>query len=255
MIPAPGRATPSLPQRYSDSRRSSTLARGLILRGKSVSKETHFRDGDFAGDFPSAVAWHLGALSSLLRFAFAGAALVLAPSLPAIAQVMEVGPTGVALISGPSVITTEGVQPIVPPRPAARLPVAPPAAQPVLQAAGAMSGLSPRLLEAVAFVESRFRQDSVSPKGAMGMMQLMPTTASDLGVDPSDPAQNAQGGATYLRQMLAMFDNNLELALAAYNAGPSAVIRHGGVPPYAETRAYVAAVMDYLASTSVPEIK
>lgn len=179
----------------------------------------------------------------------------MASSLPAIAQVMEVGPTGVALISGPSVITTEGVQPIVPPRPVARIPVAPPAAQPVLQAAGAQSGLSPRLLEAVAFVESRFRQDAVSPKGALGMMQLMPTTASDLGVDPSDPAQNAQGGATYLRQMLAMFDNNLELALAAYNAGPSAVIRHGGVPPYAETRAYVAAVMDYLASTSVPEIK
>jgi soluble lytic murein transglycosylase-like protein len=227
----------------------------LILRGKSVSNQDDFHDGDFGNDFPSALAWRLGAHSGLLRFAFAGATLVMASSLPAMAQVMEVGPTGVALISGPSVITTEGVQPIVPPRPVARIPVAPPAAQPVLQAAGAMSGLSPRLLEAVAFVESRFRQDAVSPKGALGMMQLMPTTASDLGVDPSDPAQNAQGGATYLRQMLAMFDNNLELALAAYNAGPSAVIRHGGVPPYAETRAYVAAVMEYLASTSVPEIK
>jgi soluble lytic murein transglycosylase-like protein len=89
----------------------------------------------------------------------------------------------------------------------------------------------------------------------MGMMQLMPGTARELGVDPSDPAQNAQGGATYLRQMLAMFDNDLELALAAYNAGPSAVVRHGGVPPFAETRAYVAAVLDYLAITSVPEIK
>ena len=179
---------------------------------------------------------------------------MLASALPAIAQVMEVGPSGVALISGPSVITAEGAQPIVSPRPVIQTSLAPPGARPHLQAAGELSGLSPRLLEAVAYVESRFREDAVSPKGALGMMQLMPTTASDLGVDPSDPAQNAQGGATYLRQMLAMFDNNLELALAAYNAGPSAVIRHGGVPPYAETRAYVAAVMEYLASTSVPEI-
>ena len=87
------------------------------------------------------------------------------------------------------------------------------------------------------------------------MMQLMPGTARELGVDPSDPAQNAQGGATYLRQMLAMFDDDLELALAAYNAGPSAVVRHRGIPPFAETRAYVAAVLEYLAITSVPEIK
>ncbi|OYX48808.1 MAG: hypothetical protein B7Y90_09170 [Alphaproteobacteria bacterium 32-64-14] len=255
MIPAPGRATPGLPPRHSDGLRSSTLARRLILRGKSVSKQTDFYDGDCDDDFPGAWAWRVGALSGLLRFGFAGATLATVCSLPAIAQVMEVGPTGVALISGPSVITTDGVQPIVPPRPVTRTPAVPPAVQPVLQAAGVMSGLSPRLLEAVAFVESRFREDAVSPKGALGMMQLMPTTASDLGVDPSDPAQNAQGGATYLRQMLAMFDDNLELALAAYNAGPSAVIRHGGVPPYAETRAYVAAVMEYLASTSAPEIK
>lgn len=86
-------------------------------------------------------------------------------------------------------------------------------------------------------------------------MQLMPATARELGVDPADPVQNAHGGAMYLREMLAVFDADLELALAAYNAGPSAVIRHGGVPPYAETRAYVAAVMDYLASTSIPEIR
>ena len=87
------------------------------------------------------------------------------------------------------------------------------------------------------------------------MMQLMPATADGLGVDPHDPAQNARGGAAYLRQMLAMFDNNVELAVAAYNAGPNAVLRHKGIPPYAETRTYVAAVMDYLARTSVPETK
>jgi soluble lytic murein transglycosylase-like protein len=153
------------------------------------------------------------------------------------------------------VITREGAQPIVSARPVTKRRPASLVAEPVLRAAGELSRLSPSLLEAVAYVESRFRQDAVSAKGAMGMMQLMPGTARELGVDPSDPAQNAQGGATYLRQMLAMFDNDLELALAAYNAGPSAVVRHGGVPPFAETRAYVAAVLDYLAITSVPEIK
>jgi len=184
-----------------------------------------------------------------------GVTLVPTFALPARAQVIEIGPKGASVISVPSVTTVEGLQPILPTRPVTNRPRAPRAAQPILETAGQLSGLSPRLLEAVAYVESRFREDAVSAKGALGMMQLMPATASGLGVDPSDPAQNAQGGATYLRQMLATFDNDLELALAAYNAGPSAVIRHGGVPPYAETRAYVAAVMEYLASTSVPEIK
>lgn len=255
MVPVPGRAPPGLPQPDQDGFRSSKLARLLILRGKSVLNQNDFPGRDCDSDLPGAWAWRRCASRRLLRFGFAGAALLLASALPAMAQVMEVGPSGVALISGPSVITAEGAQPIVSPRPVIQTTLAPPAARPHLQAAGELSGLSPQLLEAVAYVESRFRVDAVSPKGALGMMQLMPTTASDLGVDPSDPAQNAQGGATYLRQMLAMFDNNLELALAAYNAGPSAVIRHGGVPPYAETRAYVAAVMEYLASTSVSEIK
>jgi soluble lytic murein transglycosylase-like protein len=83
-------------------------------------------------------------------------------------------------------------------------------------------------------------------------MQLMPATAAELGVDPKNPEANARGGADYLRRMLVMFDNNVEFAVAAYNAGPTAVTRYGGVPPYPETRAYVAAVMDYLAH-SVPE--
>lgn len=254
MVPAPGRAHPGLPPRDQDSFRSSILARLLILPGKSLLQQNRSPDCDCDDGLPRAWAWRACAPRRLLRFGLAGAALLSASALPAIAQVMEVGPSGVALISGPSVITAEGVQPIVSPRPVMPSLLAPPAARPHLESAGQLSGLSPQLLEAVAFVESRFREDAVSPKGALGMMQLMPATASDLGVDPSDPAQNARGGATYLRQMLAMFDNNLELALAAYNAGPAAVIRHGGVPPYAETRAYVAAVMEYLASTSVPEI-
>ncbi|MDP3494676.1 MAG: lytic transglycosylase domain-containing protein [Hyphomonadaceae bacterium] len=190
-----------------------------------------------------------------LRFALVVATIVLGCALPAAAQVMEIGPAGVTSISGPAVITVDGAKAIIPDRPLAKAIGAPASAQPLLDRAGEASELSPRLLEAIAYVESRFRHSAVSPKGAIGMMQLMPATAGDLGVDPRDPAQNARGGAAYLRQMLAMFDNNVELAVAAYNAGPTAVRKHKGVPPYAETRAYVASVMDYLARTSVPETK
>jgi soluble lytic murein transglycosylase-like protein len=193
----------------------------------------------------------------LLRFALARLAgpilLAVGCAIPAWAQVIEVGPSGISSISGPAIITADGVRSIVPERPTKV--GAPASAQPLLEQAGQTSDLSPRLLEAIAYVESRFRQSAVSPKGAVGMMQLMPGTASELGVDPSDPAQNAHGGAAYLRKMLVMFDNDVELAVAAYNAGPEAVKKYDGVPPYAETRKYVAAVMDYLARTSVPETR
>lgn len=194
-------------------------------------------------------------MSLALRRALVTAALASASALPAAAQVLEIGPAGVTAINGPNIITADGVQSITPVRPVGKAAGAPASTQPLLDQAGAASDLSPRLLEAIAYVESRFRHNVVSPKGAIGMMQLMPGTAGDLGVDPRDPAQNARGGAAYLRQMLAMFDNNVELAVAAYNAGPNAVRKHNGVPPYSETRAYVAAVMDYLARTSVPETK
>ena len=196
-----------------------------------------------------------GRTSSALRRALVSATLALACAVPAAAQVLEIGPAGVTSINGPNIITADGVQSIAPVRPVGKATTAPAATQPLLDQAGAASDLSPRLLEAIAYVESRFRHNVVSPKGAIGMMQLMPGTAGDLGVDPRDTAQNAHGGAAYLRQMLAMFDNNVELAVAAYNAGPNAVRKHNGVPPYTETRAYVAAVMDYLARTSVPETK
>ncbi|MFC3689499.1 transglycosylase SLT domain-containing protein [Aquipuribacter hungaricus] len=98
------------------------------------------------------------------------------------------------------------------------------------------------LLAAVAQKESGMRADAVSPAGARGLMQLMPGTAKELGVDPMVPAQAVDGAARYLRQQLDAF-GSVDLALAAYNAGPGAVRRHGGIPPYAETQNYVTAVM------------
>jgi soluble lytic murein transglycosylase-like protein len=106
-------------------------------------------------------------------------------------------------------------------------------------------GLEPKLLLAVIATESGFRAGAVSPKGAKGLMQLMPATAVRFGVrDPFDPEQNVRGGARYLNQLLRLFGNDLRLALAAYNAGEDAVMRYGrAVPPYPETQQYVTRVL------------
>jgi len=98
--------------------------------------------------------------------------------------------------------------------------------------------LEPELLGALIWQESRFCTDAVSPKGALGLGQLMPGTALELNVDPLDPAENLSGAARYLRRQHDSF-GDWDLALAAYNAGPGAVRRYGGVPPYPETQAYV----------------
>ena len=120
---------------------------------------------------------------------------------------------------------------------------APPQVEAWIREAAGRLALDPDLIRAVIQVESDFDPRATSHKGAMGLMQLMPATAATLAVsDPYDPRQNIRGGAAYLERQLRRFGRT-DLALAAYNAGPEAVARYGGIPPYAETRAYVEKVL------------
>ena len=116
-----------------------------------------------------------------------------------------------------------------------------------IDAAAGKYNVDPALLRGLIRQESNFNANATSPAGARGLTQLMPGTAAALGVDPSVPAQAIEGGAKYLRQQLDRFGNDPAKALAAYNAGPGAVQRYGGVPPYAETQNYVRKVMGYAA--------
>jgi soluble lytic murein transglycosylase-like protein len=137
-----------------------------------------------------------------------------------------------------------------PPPPEVRISAvtAPPSATPheLLADAATIHGLRPEFVRSVAAVESAYRTAAISPKGAIGLMQLMPGTAKELGVDPHNPAENAEGGARYLKELLLRYSGKrdpVRLALAAYNAGPGAVDRYGNIPPYRETQAYVEKVL------------
>lgn len=118
-----------------------------------------------------------------------------------------------------------------------------PTLEDIVMRAAIEQGLEPNFVRSVARMESGLQQQAISPKGAVGVMQLMPGTAAGLGVDPKMADQNALGGAKFLRELLLRYGGNSVLALAAYNAGPGAVAKFGGVPPYLETRRYIVKVL------------
>jgi soluble lytic murein transglycosylase-like protein len=124
-------------------------------------------------------------------------------------------------------------------------PIPPPEIEQLVDRNAATWQVDPALIKAVIANESGFDANATSRAGAMGLMQLMPETAAELGVaDAYDPVQNVAGGTRYLKALLQRFNGDLHLAIAAYNAGPQAVEKYGGIPPYAETQNYVAAVLD-----------
>lgn len=198
----------------------------------SIGGEGMFRGASFA--------WISGAALALSLIAFG----------PAMAQVLEIGDDGaVTTYAGPAVYTAQGAAPILPPEPTMAQTAPPEEVVRLIRESSARHAVPAEVVEAVAWQESRFNNAAVSSKGARGVMQLLPKTASDLGVDPGDLRGNIDGGAAYLAQQLRRYDGDLRLALAAYNAGPGAVDRHRGVPPYAETQSYVRAILARLSAT------
>ncbi len=187
-------------------------------------------------------------------------------TVPANADVMEIGDDGARWISGALVFasaptddsqesTTELSADFAVPDRAVADPGRHDDAVPAIYAAkvaelSARFDLSPALIEALVWQESRWQAHARSPVGAQGLAQLMPGTARYLGVDPSDPFANLEGGARYLREQIDRFDGNLENALAAYNAGPGRVLAANGIPRIRETQTYVAAIMGRLSNHS-----
>ena len=190
----------------------------------------------------------MGRVGTLARSLGAAAVVFLGSAAVGRAQVLEIGDDGaVVTYSGPAVFSSDGVRSLAPSTaPAAATPEA--VAQAIQESAIRHAVPTP-VVEAVAWQESRFNQAAVSPKGALGVMQLMPATARSLGVDAADLRSNVDGGVAYLAEQIRRF-GDLRLALAAYNAGPEAVARFGGVPPYLETRTYVQAIIARLSAAA-----
>lgn len=177
-------------------------------------------------------------MSPMKFFLLAGVAAASTP-IAAHAQVIEIDSAGAAqTYDGPTMFTASDSVPITREDTLTRTedPIT------LIEQAARVHRLDPTLLKAVAWQESRGRMSAISNKGARGVMQLMPATALELGVDASSMSGNIRGGALYLRRQIDRF-GSVPLALAAYNAGPGAVLRYGGIPPYRETRDYVARIM------------
>lgn len=173
--------------------------------------------------------------------AFIAALASASASASAAAQVLEVAPDGAVTMHGQAAVRTRAA-----PRRCGSHALAP-----AFEAAARRYDLSVDLLVNVAQVESNCDTNAVSSAGAIGVMQLMPATARELGVDPRNPEQNILGGAAYLRAQLDRFDGRIDLALAAYNAGPAAVARRQAPPPYPETRRYLERNFELLADRSL----
>ena len=183
-----------------------------------------------------------------LNFVIVGAAtaVTLGSAPAALAQVLSIGDDGaVTTYSSPQVFTSDGARPIAPPVTAST--ATPAEVSAAIQESSLRHAVPVPVVEAVAWQESRYNQAAISPKGARGVMQLMPATASILGVDAADLKSNIDGGVAYLAQQMRRY-GDLRLALAAYNAGPGAVDRYGDVPPYAETQTYVRSILARVAA-------
>lgn len=194
---------------------------------------------------------------SMRIVAACGAMLVAALPGAALADVMQIGTTGAEWVAGGPPISpvTETPGQVEEAPLEVDAPLHPRSITEALDAAGpirwrdrvavlaAKYDISPALLEAVVWQESRWNELAVSPVGARGLAQLMPGTAAQMGVNSADPMANLEGGARYLRLQLDAFGGDIEKALAAYNAGPARVLKAGGIPNIRETRAYVAAIM------------
>jgi hypothetical protein len=170
--------------------------------------------------------------------------MIVAPSRGDVVKIQDVygTPTAIRRIINPAAAAPSSAAAAFSPAPAAQGPSAYAA---LFTAAEQRNGLPPGLLNAVAKHESSYNPSAVSPAGARGLMQIMPATARELGVDPMNPQQAIDGAARLLSSNLRRF-GSVDLAVAAYNAGPGAVARYGGIPPYAETRAYVQRVVGTL---------
>jgi len=191
-------------------------------------------------------------MTGLKRLCLAAAAVALAP-VPAHCQVIEIDASGEATTyAGPTMFTASEAVSLQPKRSAsAQATVDDGDPLVMIEHAARIQQLDPSLLKAVAWQESRGNMAAISSKGARGVMQLMPATALELGVDSTSMSGNIHGGALYLRRQLDRF-GSVPLALAAYNAGPGAVVRFGGIPPYRETRDYVSRIMGRWRPVAVP---